>query len=346
MKEKNLALFLMGKYYKSFIIISLVLVYLVISAGAIVRMTGSGMGCPDWPKCFGYLIPPTERNQLDWKSNHNYQEGEVIIVEESLRVVLQDFTSQNEYISENWDFYTKHNYALFNVKHTWIEFINRLLGALAGLATLLLLISALGRLKNDFWAAVGSLMILLGMGFQGWLGKTVVDSNLLPYKITIHLFMAFLILLILIILLAREHTIKKQIPNASQLKWIITGGLVLTIIQIGMGTQVRQFVDGQVHSFNLIEASQWLSSPPLLFYFHRSFSILVLLVHGYIGYLLFKNNHIPIVFKLILFLLGVEVLTGIWIYYFDFPFSSQALHLVLASLLFGTQSYFMLILKK
>ena len=107
----------MKKYHNTLIVISLVLVYLVISAGAVVRMTGSGMGCPDWPKCFGYLIPPTERSELDWKPNHDYLKGEVIIVKESLRVATQNFNSQNQYLTENWKVYTKHDYAIFNAKH-------------------------------------------------------------------------------------------------------------------------------------------------------------------------------------------------------------------------------------
>ena len=336
----------MKKYHNTLIVISLILVYLVISAGAVVRMTGSGMGCPDWPKCFGYLIPPTERSELDWKPNHNYLEGEVIIVKESLRVAIQDFNSQNQYLIENWEVYTKHDYAIFNAKHTWIEFINRLLGAIAGLATLLLFINSLVRLKNDFWAALVSFLIVLGMGFQGWLGKTVVDSNLLPYKITIHMIMALLIVLLLIILLAREKEPIKGLSNISQIKWTIASCLVLTLFQIGMGTQIRQFVDLQMHTFNLSNTSKWLNNPPILFYVHRSFSITVLIVHGYLGYLLYKNNQIPTVFKIIITVLAVEILTGIWMYYFDFPFSSQPLHLVLAALLFGAQSYFILILKK
>ncbi|MDC1216690.1 COX15/CtaA family protein [Flavobacteriaceae bacterium] len=336
----------MKKQIKPFIVTSLILVYLVIAAGAIVRMTGSGMGCPDWPKCFGYLIPPTERNQLDWKSNHQYHEGEVIIVSEILRVAIYDFNSSIEYESKNWKDYTEHDYALFNATHTWIEFINRLLGALAGLSTLVLFFSTLWRIKKDVWSTVLSFLVLLGMGFQGWLGKTVVDSNLIPYKITIHMLMALLIVLLLIILLARESHSKSVLKNTAVLQKVLGIGLILTLIQIGMGTQVRQFVDEQMHTFNLEDISAWLSDWPLLFYIHRSFSIIVLLVHGYLGYLLYQNKMIPNVYIVILSLLSLEILTGIWMYYFDFPFSSQPLHLLIASLLFGAQSYFILTLKK
>ena len=336
----------MKKQFKTLIVTSLVLVYLVIAAGSVVRMTGSGMGCPDWPKCFGYLIPPTERNQLDWKSNHQYHEGEVIILNESLRVASSDFTSQDTYQPKNWEAYTKHDYAIFNATHTWIEFINRLLGVFAGLATLLLFISSLWRIKTDPTSTLLSFLVILGMGFQGWLGKTVVDSNLLPFKITLHMVMALLLVLVLVILLAREKQSETFLKNTSRLQKVLGVGLILTLVQIGMGTQVRQFVDEQMHFFNLEQASSWLADAPILFYFHRSFSILVLLVHGYLGYLLYQNKTIPKVFIVILSLLGVEILSGIWMYYFDFPFSSQPLHLVLASLLFGAQSYFMLTLKK
>ena len=336
----------MKKQFKPLIVTSLILIYLVIAAGAVVRMTGSGMGCPDWPKCFGYLIPPTERNQLEWKANHKYNEGQVIILNESLQVASTDFTSSARYQTENWEAYTKHDYAVFNPTHTWIEFINRLLGALAGLATLLLFVSSLWRIKSDVISTVLSFLIVLGMGFQGWLGKTVVDSNLLPFKITIHMAMALVLVLILIILLAREKQLKKTSEKSTTIQRVLIFGLFLTLIQIAMGTQVRQFVDEQMHAFNLEEASAWLTDAPLLFYLHRSFSLLVLLVHGYLGYLLFQKKILPNVFTVILFLLVAEILTGIWMYYFDFPFSSQPLHLVLASLLFGAQSYFIFTLKK
>lgn len=41
-------------------------VEVLIFAGAIVRATGSGLGCPDWPFCYGRWIPPTSADQIDF----------------------------------------------------------------------------------------------------------------------------------------------------------------------------------------------------------------------------------------------------------------------------------------
>ena len=71
----------MNKKFIFFSKLSLILVLFVILAGSLVRMTGSGMGCPDWPKCFGYLIPPTSIEEITWKPNQSYDKGVMILHE-------------------------------------------------------------------------------------------------------------------------------------------------------------------------------------------------------------------------------------------------------------------------
>ncbi|MEM1259933.1 MAG: COX15/CtaA family protein, partial [Bacteroidota bacterium] len=119
---------------------SLILVYLVIVAGSVVRMTGSGMGCPDWPKCFGYYIPPTTLETLQWQPNREYKKGQVIIAKEKLFTARSNFLTGQEMTMDNWERYDKHDYAVFNVWHTWIEYINRLVTVVLGIPMLLLLI--------------------------------------------------------------------------------------------------------------------------------------------------------------------------------------------------------------
>ena len=86
----------------------------------------------------------------------------------------------------------------------------------------------------------------------------------------------------------------------------------------------------------------WLANPDLNFYVHRSFSILVLFVNLVLWW---KNRKLQLQFgkiNWVLILLLLEIATGIAMYNFDFPFLSQTLHLVIASILFGFQFYLLL----
>ena len=199
----------MIKNFKTTIITSFILVLLVIFAGSMVRMTGSGMGCPDWPKCFGYLIPPTTEKDVFWKSNFNYKKGVMILRNEKFYSAKIDFLSSNKFISSNWLEYTKHDYNEFSVMNTWFEFINRFIGAIAGLSTLIMFLFSFSFLKTKPGVTIMSFIVVLSMLFQAWLGKLVVDSNLSPYKITVHMLMA-IVILSLIIFIYKKSDVKKN----------------------------------------------------------------------------------------------------------------------------------------
>lgn len=322
--------------------ITLVLTYFVIIAGAVVRMTGSGMGCPDWPKCFGYYIPPTEQQQIEWHPNQEYHKGQVIIVDEALEVAKTDFITTDTFTKTNWDTYAKHDYAEFNPIHTWVEYINRLFGVLAGLATIVLAFASLKYRKEKVLIPILSFLILFGMGFQAWLGKTVVDSHLSPFKITIHMVMALLIVAAILYVIYKTKTEKKTFVYNTTFTKILIIASVLTLIQITIGTQVRQFIDQQIKLLGDQNTALWLNNPTVSFYIHRSFSIIVLAINGYLffQYKKLKLNYNKI--NWVVVILIVEVISGIAMANFSFPFGTQSLHLVLASILFGIQFYLIL----
>ncbi len=326
----------MKNYFLSLSKLSLILVYLVIFAGAAVRMTGSGMGCPDWPKCFGYYIPPTDVEVLQWQENRDFGKGQMIIYQESLYKAKSDFSTTDSINMDNWEKYTKHDYALFNPQHTWIEYINRLCGALAGFACVAMAVSSFGYWRSRKYLVLVSWLVVFLMGFQAWLGATVVYSELNPFKITTHMVMALVIVAILIgiIRAAQNRTEIKKYDG--KFRFLLTVSLVFTLIQVVLGTQVREFIDEQVRA-GINNEFLWLNNPRLDFYLHRSFSLIVLFLNVYLFYL---NKSLQLGFskmKWVLLILALEVLTGILMNYFNFPFGSQAAHLVLASVLFGVQ---------
>lgn len=324
---------------------ALILVYLVIIAGALVRMTGSGMGCPDWPKCFGYYIPPTDIKELTWSENRVFKKGMVIIKDEKLLVAKEDCLTGKTFEASQWEPYTKHDYAVFNPTHTWVEYINRLIGALSGFACLAMAITSFTFWRKNKTITILSWLVVFMMGFQAWLGATVVYSVLNPLKITLHMVMALIIVAVILYVIFLANPKDKILPVHASFKYVLWITLIMTLIQVILGTQVREFVDKQVKS-GIENQALWLNNPEVSFYFHRSFSIVVFLANLF---LLLRNKRFGLgVSKTnwVLLLLIAEIISGIAMYYLNFPFGSQTIHLVIASILFGVQFYMILETKK
>ena len=326
-------------------IISIVIVYLVILAGGIVRMTGSGMGCPDWPKCFGFLIPPTERSQLEWKSKSEYNKNQIVIIDETLFYANDKFKSKNKFEMSNWSEYTKHDYSKFNVYHTWIEYINRLIGAIAGLSVLILFVNSLKFLKTKKIITGLSFLALIAIIFQAWLGKMVVDSNLMADTITIHMLMAIVLLFILFSILAISNPSKKRVRISRNISILVLISIVLLLIQIITGTEVRKFIDIKMELLNYTEKERWIENISSSFSFHRSFSWAIIIVNSLIYFYARKSGLKLKIIHIVNTLIFFQISSGIIMYYFHFPFSSQPIHLLISTMIISIQFYFLLLYK-
>ena len=329
----------MKNRFSTIVKITLVSLYLIFLAGSIVRMTGSGMGCPDWPKCFGYYIPPTSEEQITWQPNSTYDEGIIIIKDEILYVAEQKVNTSLVFNENNWEEYTKHEYATFNKFHTWVEYINRLITVLSGFIFLFLLAGSLKFRKENKWIPILSFIAFFFMLVEAFLGKMVVDSNLKPTMITIHMVIGLLIIGLILKLLFITRKEKTVFKYHSLFNKLLIVSIIFSLIQIAMGTQVRQFIDEQVKLFGFENKEYSLMNPSFKFYFHRSFTIAIILVNFGLFYL---NQLHKLGYKLvkwILVLLFLETITGILMYYAEFPLGTQAIHLLSGALLFGVQFY-------
>lgn len=278
----------------------LVTVFLVIIAGGVVRMTQSGMGCPDWPKCFGKWVPPTKASELP----ANYE----------------SYLKQQD---------IDHN---FNAFHTWTEYINRLIGALLGFLLLIQFGWSLKFRKSSpriVWLCFG---LLLLTGFQAWLGKRVVDANLATLKITTHMLVA-LVIAALALIIVHLVSVKEKFTNA-KLKYFTLLTIALLTVQIVMGTQVRQQIDHISKSLDYEYRQYWIGKLDYIFYIHRSFSLLIAALCGYV-FVQFKKSGIATISNplIVVCVLG-EIILGIIMAYLNIPAFAQPLHLLLSSVLF------------
>jgi cytochrome c oxidase assembly protein subunit 15 len=306
----------------------LILIFLVVFAGSFVRMSGSGMGCPDWPKCFGKWVPPTELTELP----EDYREAYLLKRQKKVEKFCKfldriglDATAQK--ILNDPDVYKEE---AFNARKTWIEYINRLAGFLAGNAMLLGFGWLLLFYRKRKWLLLTGLNLVL-MAIEAWFGSIVVATNLVPWTITIHLFLALVIIGIQLYLLHNMHNKQRSdLPKEKAFQWLSWLILGITFYQMFLGTQVRESIDALVKKG--YSRAEWIEQLGLPFFIHRSFSWLVLIL---LVYLFWQNrqkwhySRINVAF----YLLAAELCTGVALAYADMPGLVQTAHLVFATIL-------------
>jgi cytochrome c oxidase assembly protein subunit 15 len=291
-------------------------VYFVILVGGIVRASGAGMGCPDWPTCFGQWVPPTSEAQLP----ANYQQV-----------------------------YGERGYSdtRFNPVKTWTEYINRLVGVTIGFFIFLTVWHARHYLKSDKGVFYLSLSVFLLVGFQGWLGSRVVASNLHPFMITLHMLLALLIVALLIYAIARSQRDFIELIDTHELtkkfKVILIAAMGMTLLQVAMGTQVREAVDVIAHKHSYINRQYWRDSFPLIFYVHRSFSAIILFTNLWLAWQIYRgvekgsllyNTAVGLVSLIV-----IAILAGVTMDRLGMPAVAQPIHLLMANLIFGVQFF-------
>lgn len=296
-------------------------IYALILVGGIVRATGAGMGCPDWPTCFGQWIPPTSESQLP----ADYQQ-----------------------------IYADRGYAetTFNVRKTWTEYLNRLLGVFTGFTILATLIVSLPYRRTQasvFWLSLAGFILV---GVQGWLGSRVVASNLHPGMITVHMLLAQVIVGILIAALVRSGRKRYndiQIEQLPRLFYpVMVVAMVAGLLQLVMGTQVREAVDLIARSSDYSNRHLWIDNLPMIFGIHKYFAIPLVILNGWLIIAVLNHSQSAILRRLsvalAVFMLGT-VAIGMSMDRLHLPMFAQPLHLWLASLIFGAQLALLLILR-
>lgn len=330
--------------------ITIITLFLVILAGGVVRSTGSGMGCPDWPKCFNQIVPPTDVSQLPEGYGEHYIEGRVKKNQRFAKMI--DFFGYAEMADK-----IRHDESIlqheeFNAAKTWTEYINRLVGVLAGFALLFTAVFSFIYIKSKPSIVVWSVLNVFLVIIQAWLGSIVVSTNLMPWIITVHMLLALIIVAVSIYTFYVATTLRnKQILinySFPGLKALAIVSLIITLIQVVYGTEVREIID-HLNSDG-IPRTRWIDSIGVNYNIHRILAYVTLLLTGLLFFLVksrFSKSSIQSQYAwIILILVLIQMLSGIILARFAVPAFAQTTHLVIASLFFGAQYYLMLLMTK
>jgi cytochrome c oxidase assembly protein subunit 15 len=235
-----------------------VMSFLLIFTGGLVRVSGAGLGCPDWPRCFGRWLPPTSIDQLPANIDPS----------------------------------------LFNFTLAWIEYGNRLLGMLTGLFVLATAILAIIHAKRwkQVWIPAVSAAVLVA--YIGWQGGQVVAATLEPLLVSVHMMGALLVASLALFTAQQAHYIshpEAETESRYQVKigrWIaVAWGAA--VLQSALGTQVRAAVKLLMDARPLAGENAWLNAIGPIRHIHEALGLIVAGLAVHIAVKLLKRSDNP-----------------------------------------------------
>lgn len=285
--------------------------YLLIMVGGLVRASDAGLGCPEWPTCFGKLYPPFSQEEL------------------MQRDIPADFDIANYHITLGW-----------------IEWVNRLTGAVIGLLMIGTLVVAYRnhrQNKHIFYPVVLAFITVL---FNGWLGgEGVVESGLKPAIITAHMLLALVQVSLLLYATFAAFFPAEGYPTGElppQRKTLARGAIIvllLALVQVGMGADVRGQLEVVEDENPQMERGDFIHEVSFVYEIHRSFSWAILIGVGWLLWYTHKHLHDLAYLRYMTQICGLLVLAqiaaGIGLAYVNLPPPLQVAHLWIASLLIG-----------
>ena len=282
-----------NKFFFRSAFISTILSYLLIFVGGLVRVSGSGLGCPDWPKCFGRWVPPTSIEQIP---------------------AHIDPTA-------------------FNIVLAWIEYGNRMLGVIVGISILLMTIIAVIYFKKNSKILLSSLLSLFLVIANGGLGAIVVSSVLNPFIVSLHMILALFLVSVLSYATIESYKLintqkftgiflSKKISISLIALWIFI------VIEILLGTGIRTNIELIAIDNPLLSKGELLDSLNSYKYLHSILGFSLLFLSFYLCYL-FKDDFLGLSKQLVLFIFGMiifQIFLGELMIFFELPQLTRLFH--------------------
>ncbi|WP_073104529.1 COX15/CtaA family protein [Pollutimonas bauzanensis] len=287
----------------------------LIMFGAFVRLTDSGLGCPDWPGCYGKISPIGA-------SGH---------IEQAVQAMP---------------------YGAVSFSKAWIEMIHRYAGSILGMMIIGIAYMAWRhrrQLGNTPRLAVAT---LLAVCIQGAFGAWTVTHQLMPIVVTGHLLGGMILLALMTWLAAREKTHAPLSPQARRWRPWMAAGLALLFIQIALGGWVStnyaalacmdfpmchgewvppmDFEGGYslVRGLGLLPSGAMISQYALtaIHWVHRNFAFVVFAYLGVLAWKMLPEPGLRGPARLMLALLLAQLVTGLTTIFFQWPLLIAVLH--------------------